>query len=279
VGRRLLGKSVAIHMAGMNLTRVVGPAAAGLLIPVLGIEGVYAVNVSLYVVAILALLPLSKRPATPTATPESVLVNLREGLRYMRENPLVLQLLVFGLFPVFLAMPFQTLLVIFANDVWEVGPTGLGLLNAAAGAGAVTGSVYVATRANDAARLRLMMNSVVAFGTLLASFAFCPWFAPAAALIFFANIFVSIFGTLNNASIQLLIPDNVRGRISSFIMMSFSVSMLGVLPVSAAAEAFGAPLAVGAAAALTVIVALLFYLLSSRLRGLDAQVRSAVMHY
>ena len=223
--------------------------------------------------------PLAPKTETPPATPESVLANLHEGLRYMRENPLVLQLLVFGLFPVFLAMPFQTLLVIFANDVWEVGPTGLGLLNAAAGAGAVTGSVYVATRANDATRLRLMMNSVVAFGTLLASFAFCPWFAPAAALIFFANIFVSIFGTLNNASIQLLIPDNVRGRISSFIMMSFSVSMLGVLPVSAAAEAFGAPLAVGAAAALTVIVALLFYLLSSRLRGLDAQVRSAVMHY
>ena len=142
----------------------------------------------------------------------------------------------------------------------------------------MTGSVYVATRANDAPRLRLMMNSVVAFGTLLASFAFCPWFAPAAALIFCANIFVSIFGTLNNASIQLLIPSSVRGRVSSFIMMSFSLSMLGVLPVSAAADAFGAPIALGAAAALAVAVSLVFYALSRRLRGLDDQVRSAVMH-
>ena len=276
VGRRLLGKSVAIHMAGMNLTRVVGPAAAGLMIPWLGIDGVYALNVSLYAVAIVALLPLSRRPPKPNAAVGSVFANLREGLRYMRNNPLVLQLLIFGLLPVFLAMPFQTLLVIFANDVWQVGPSGLGLLNAAAGSGAVTGSVFVATRANDAARLKLMMSSVVAFGALLTSFAFCPWFAPAAALIFFANIFMSVFGTLNNASIQLLIPDDVRGRISSFIMMSFSLSMLGVLPVSAAAEAYGAPMAVGAAAILTVLLSLAFYLLSARLRGLDAQVRIAV---
>lgn len=278
VGRQMLGKAVAIHMAGMNLTRVVGPAAAGMLIPLLGIEGVYALNLGLYVIAILAVLPLSKRPVKTSGPPESVLSNMRVGMRYMRDNPLVLQLLVFGLVPVFLAMPFQTLLVIFANDVWEVGAQGLGLLNASAGAGAVAGSVYVATRSNDATRLRLMIQSVVAFGLLLIAFGFCPWFAPALALILIANIFVSIFGTLNNASIQLLIPDSVRGRVSSFIMMSFSLSMLGVLPVSAAADAFGAPIALGAAAALAVAVSLVFYALSRRLRGLDDQVRSAVMH-
>ena len=279
VGRQMLGKAVAIHMAGMNLTRVVGPAAAGMLIPLLGIEGVYALNLGLYVIAILAVLPLSKRPGKTSGPPESVLSNMRVGMRYMRDNPLVLQLLVFGLVPVFLAMPFQTLLVIFANDVWEVGAQGLGLLNASAGAGAVAGSVYVATRSNDATRLRLMIQSVVAFGRLLIAFGFCPWFAPALALILIANIFVSIFGTLNNASIQLLIPDSVRGRVSSFIMMSFSLSMLGVLPVSAAADAFGAPIALGAAAALAVAVSLVFYALSRRLRGLDDQVRSAVMHF
>ncbi|MGE4652029.1 MAG: MFS transporter [Myxococcota bacterium] len=279
VGRKLLGKAVAIHMAGMNLTRVVGPAAAGMLIPLLGIEGVYALNMGLYVIAILAVFPLSKRPVKTSGPTQSVLSNMRVGMHYMRDNPLVLQLLVFGLVPVFLAMPFQTLLVIFANDVWEVGAQGLGLLNASAGAGAVAGSVYVATRSNDTTRLRLMIQSVVTFGLLLIAFAFCPWFVPALALILIANIFVSIFGTLNNASIQLLIPDSVRGRVSSFIMMSFSLSMLGVLPVSAAADAFGAPIALGAAAALAVAVSLVFYALSTRLRGLDDQVRAAVKNF
>ena len=279
VGRKLLGKAVAIHMAGMNLTRVVGPAAAGMLIPLLGIEGVYALNMGLYVIAIFAVLPLSKRPVKTSGPTQSVLSNMRVGMHYMRDNPLVLQLLVFGLVPVFLAMPFQTLLVIFANDVWEVGAQGLGLLNASAGAGAVAGSVYVATRSNDAARLRLMIQSVVVFGLLLIAFAFCPWFVPALALILIANIFVSVFGTLNNASIQLLIPDSVRGRVSSFIMMSFSLSMLGVLPVSAAAEAFGAPIALGAAAALAVVVSLVFYAFSPRLRSLDDQMRAAVKNF
>jgi MFS family permease len=175
----------------------------------------------------------------------------------------------------FLAMPFQTLLAIFARDVWHEGATGLGILNAAAGIGGVAGSAYVAWRGNRDERLRAQMLSVICFGLLLAAFAFCPWFVPALALIFCANIFASLFGTLNNTAIQLLIPDAVRGRVSAFLMMSFSLPMLGTLPLSRAAESVGAPMAVGAAALLAVVAAILFYLLSPELRRLDERVREA----
>ena len=181
----------------------------------------------------------------------------------------------YGLVPMFLAMPFQTLLAIFARDVWQEGATGLGILNAAAGIGGVAGSAYVAWRGNRDERLRAQMISVICFGLLLAAFAFCPWFLPALGLIFCANIFASLFGTLNNTAIQLLIPDAVRGRVSAFLMMSFSLPMLGTLPLSRAAESVGAPMAVGAAAILAVVAAILFYMLSPELRRLDQRVREA----
>jgi len=276
VGKRGLGAAVALNMAGVNVTRVVGPAVTGFLIPVIEVKGVYLMNLSLYMIALFVMTRVLRVPPPADAKSQSIANNLGEGFRYVWSNRLILILLVYGLVPMFLAMPFQALLVIFAEDVWQTGSSGLGILNAAAGIGAVAGSVYVASRGVGAGRLRLMMISVIAFGTLLAAFAGSPWFLPAVGLIFLANVFASIFGTLNNTAIQLLIPDSVRGRISSFLMMSFSLPLLGTLPVAAAAERLGAPMAVGIASILAVVAAVAFYLSSQKLRELDMRVQHAV---
>jgi MFS family permease len=276
VGKSGLGAAVALNMAGVNVTRVLGPAIAGFLIPIIEVTGVYMMNLTLYGFALLAMTRVHRVRPPANVRETSIAKNMADGFRYVWSNRLILVLLAYGLVPMFLAMPFQALLVVFAEDVWQVGSVGLGTLNAAAGIGAVAGSVLVATRAGDAGRLRLMMLSVVAFGFLLAAFAGSPWFWPAVGLVFAANIFASIFGTLNNTAIQLLIPDAVRGRISSFLMMSFSLPLLGTLPVSAAAERFGAPLAVGVASILAVVAAFAFYVFSRNLRALDERVSLAM---
>ena len=103
------------------------------------------------------------------------------------------------------------------------------------------------------------------------------WFLLGLPLLFLANIFASVYSTLNNTAIQLVIPDHVRGRISSFLMMSFSLPLLGTLPVSALAEAYGAPVAVAGAAILAMVVAVIFYASSSALRNMDASVRKAML--
>jgi hypothetical protein len=88
--------------------------------------------------------------------------------------------------------------------------------------------------------------------------------------LFLANVFASVFGTLNSTAIQLLIPDEVRGRVSSFLMMSFSLPLLGVLPISYAARELGVQIAVSGAALLAVAVAAVFCAASPTLRGMDA---------
>lgn len=275
VGKRGLGSAMALNMAGVNVMRVLGPAVAGFLIASVGVATVYAMNLGLYVLALVAMLGVAKVRPAARAREMPIVASLIEGVQYVRRHEVVGVMLLYGLIPMFLAMPFQTLLVVFASDVWEVGSAGLGILNAAAGVGGIVGSVYVAWRGGTDRRLKLMMMSVLAFGVLLAFFSLSPFFGPAVVLIFSANIFASIFQTLNNTAIQLLIRDDVRGRISSFLMMSFSLPLLGTLPLSAVAERLGAPVAVSIASVLAVVVALLFYLLSPALRDLDARVRSA----
>jgi len=117
---------------------------------------------------------------------------------------------------------------------------------------------------------------MLGFGVLLAAFCWTPNFVAALALVFLANVFASIFGTLNSTAIQLLIPDEIRGRVSSFLMMSYSLPLLGVLPISYLAGEFGLQSAVSGAALLATALAGLFYLLSPTLRGTDRALRPEV---
>lgn len=276
VGREGLPNAVALNMAGMNATRVVGPAAGGLLIALVGMEVTYAIGVGLYVVGFLCMFGVHVHHAEATGREKPVWASLREGAAYMVQHRLVGILLLFGLIPMFLAMPFQNLLVVFADEIWHRGSTGLGLLSASAGLGGTVGSLWVASRAGSSGRLRRMMLSMLGFGSLLFCFALSPWFLVGLPLVFFANIFGSVYGTLNNTAIQILIPDHVRGRISSFLMMSFSLPMLGTLPLSAVAEAMGAPFAVALASVLATGVAGLFYLGSASLRSMDRSLHDAI---
>ena len=271
VGKDGLPRALALSMAGMNATRIVGPAAGGVLISFGGVATAYALGVALFLTSLGCMLWVERSPPAPREIPLTLVAGVGEGFRYVRDQRLILVLLGFGLIPMFLAMPFQNLLVVFSEEVWERGSVGLGILSSASGVGGLVGALYVASL-GEGGRLWRMMSSAVLFGGLLLCFSFSPWFWLAVALVLVANIFVSIFQTLNNTAIQLLIPDQVRGRISSFLIMSFSLPLLGTAPISYLAEVYGAPLAVGAASAGAVVVALTFYLLSPTLRHLDAEI-------
>jgi MFS family permease len=204
-----------------------------------------------------------------TGVTESLFEDVREGVRYMRSHSTVMVLMLFGLLPMFLAMPFQTLLVVFADEVWEVGERGFGILQGMAGLGGMIGAFVIARRGERPARLRLMLISVMAFSSFLLMFSASPSFLIALPLILAANVFAGMFQILNNTAIQLLVPEEVRGRISGFLMMSFGLTPLGTLPMAILAERVGAPAAVAAASALVLVGAVIWYVASPVLRGID----------
>jgi MFS family permease len=273
VGRGRLTNAMALNMAAVSTTRVVGPALAGFAIARIGITRAYGANVVLFMMGLGCLFGVDR--ALPTGERRSMAQSMKEGLRYVRQDRLVRVLLFFGLVPMFLVMPFQNLLVVFADKVWKVGPEGLGLLSASAGAGGLIGAVMVARGPAAKGRLRSMMTNAVAFGALLGLFALSPWYRLALPLVFLANIFASNYSTLNNTAIQMLVPDEVRGRVSSLLMMSFSLPLLGTLPLSAAAKLWGAPAAVAGASVIAIAIAFSFYVASTSLRSMDERLHRA----
>jgi MFS family permease len=269
VGRERLAGAVALNVTGMNTARVVGPALGGLLIVGDDVRLAYAAGIATYLAALVCLLKVDPARPPEAARARSLWSNLLAGFAYLARNRLIALLLLFGLLPMFLAMPFQQLLPAFAQKVWPVGSKGLGLLSATVGLGGVAGSLFVAWRGEARRQLRVQLGSLLGFCGLLAAFCWIPRFWPALAVLFLANVFASVFGTLNSTAIQLLIPDDVRGRVSSFLMMSYSLPLLGVLPVSYAARELGVRSAVSGAALLAVVLGGLFGALSPTLRALD----------
>ena len=116
--------------------------------------------------------------------------------------------------------------------------------------------------------VRRFGTGVLFAGTLLL-FSLSPWFLLALPVVLLANLFAAVFQTTNSTAIQALVPDSVRGRVMSLMMMTFGLTPLGTVPVAVAAEAWGAPVAIAGAAVATAVLTVLVYLASAALRSLD----------
>jgi len=270
VGRDLLGNAMALQSATMNVGRIVGPAVTGALIPLLTLKGAYAVAILLHLIATVTTFKL------PRSYPEhkvrkSLLGDMLYSFTYIGQHRPIMLVLLFGLFPLLLMLPAHSMLVVFADDVWKVGEDGLGLLMAMVGAGGISGAFIVARFGNAHSRTRWMLVTAALFGLALAIFTQSPWFYLALVLMLCASMLNDITQTMNNTIVQLLAHNEVRGRMSSMMMLSMGLTPLGVLPVALAAERFGIANTLFVACIIMLAIVTLLYGLSPTLRQLDAR--------
>jgi MFS family permease len=240
VGAAHLRQAVALNAARFNLTRVVGPALAGIMLQHLGPAWCLWVGLlsSLGIIATILLMRLP--PWQPPPAAGSVLTSVREALTAVWQTPPVRRLLgVTGMIGL-VALPFQAFLPALARDSLRAGPDVLGLLTAAVGAGAILGALGSGAplaRARPAWTLTALAAGVVAGLALLAA-ATTLWLALVAlGLLGLATIgFLSIA----NASIQLGVPDALVGRVMGlWVVMNAGTQPIGSLIEGAIAERWG----------------------------------------
>ena len=274
VGSDRIQSAMAVSGAAMNLSRVIGPAMMGIIISEFSVIAAYVVSTILYASAVFCMLFVKRNTAVqPDGDKKPLLADIIYGFQYVSLNKPVLVCLMFGLVPMFLAMPFQNLLVMLVEQTWQVGESGLGILMGAGGVGGVLGSIWIARRGDRSERLRLMVVTVIGFALFLAVFTQTSVFYLALLPLVLANLCASAFQTVNNATIQILVDDSVRGRMSSFMMMSFGLTPLGVFPMAVAADHIGAANAILGACVALMIITVAFVGLSRTLRTIDSTVR------
>lgn len=268
VGRELLGNAMALQSATMNVGRIVGPAVTGALIPLLTLKGAYAVTILLHLLATVTSFKLP-RSFPDQKTKKSLMGDMLYSFTYIGQHRPIMLVMLFGLFPILLMLPAHSMLVVFADDVWKVGEDGLGMLMAMVGAGGISGAYIVARFSSSQSRTRWMLATAALFGVVLAAFTQSPWFQLALLLMLGAAMLNDITQTMNNTIVQLLAHNEVRGRMSSMLMLSLGLTPLGVLPVALAAERFGIANTLFVASLVLLIIVTLFYTLSPTLRKLD----------
>jgi predicted MFS family arabinose efflux permease len=274
VGPDRIQSAMAVSGGAMNLSRVVGPAMMGVIISEFSVIAAYVVSTILYASAVFCMFFVKRNKAVqPDGGKKPLLADIIYGFQYVSLNKPVLVCLMFGLVPMFLAMPFQNLLVMLVEQTWQVGESGLGILMGAGGVGGVLGSIWIARRGDRSERLRLMVVTVIGFALFLAVFTQTSVFYLALLPLILANLCASAFQTVNNATIQILVDDSVRGRMSSFMMMSFGLTPLGVFPMAVAADHIGAANAILGACVALMIITVAFVGLSRTLRTIDNTVR------
>jgi len=142
------------------------------------------------------------------------------------------------------------------------------------GIGGVVGSIWIVRRGESNERLRLMVWATLAFGIFLGVFAQTPNFYLALVPLLLANTYASAAQTVNNAAIQILTDDEMRGRMSSLMMMSFGLTPIGVFPMAIAADSIGAANAITAACIILLVLVAVFFFGSKTLRDLDQSVKN-----
>jgi MFS family permease len=242
-----IGNAVALHMAGMNFSRIVGPAIAGGLIalPFIDVGGTFIIIALLFLSVFINLLRI-RNPGIPEEQARvSPLRAIADGLGYVRRSPVVVTLLTLAVIPMFLGNPYQQLMPVIAKDVFGAGPAGLGILMAASGVGALIGSLAIASLTGVVRRGFLQMALGMTFGGALAVFAFSPSYEIGLLAMLVVGATSASYQSLNNTMAMQTADPAYRGRVMSLFHLTNGAAPLAILPVGYLTDAFGAPIVIG----------------------------------
>ncbi|HEY3993769.1 MAG TPA: MFS transporter [Ktedonobacteraceae bacterium] len=262
-----------------QLASVGGPALGGLLIALFHrATPIYMINVGAISIAILcvSLLRADYRPRKRLANGEKVstLRSLAEGLRFLRGTQVILAAITLDLFAVLLGGA-TTLMPIFARDILRVGPTGLGLLQAAPSVGALCMTLLMAHTPPFKKAGRTLLLAVGTFGLVTCIFGLSH-------LFWLSLLSLALLGAMDNVSVvirsTLLLtrpPDEMRGRVASVNALFISMSnQLGGFESGMAAQLFGPLAAVVGGGLGTILVVVLVAMCWPEMRRLGTLIEA-----
>jgi MFS family permease len=256
VPRRDLVNAVALNSATLSSTRVIGPAIGGVLIAAIGVGGAFFVNALTFIGVLTALALMTFPPRAPRPAPAPAWRSMVEGLRYIKDDPILSSLVLLMIVPIVLGMPYLAMLTVFARDVLMIGPVGLGVLSSAAGFGSVAGALAIASLGGYSRKGLLMLGCMLAFGACIVGFSLSPWPVVSGVLVAGLAGGNTAAVALNNAFLQSRAADEFRGRVMSVTFLERGFVPLGTSAAGVGAEFFGAPLTLATMGALIVVFVL-----------------------
>jgi len=268
VDKQHLPNAIALNSIQFNLSRVIGPLIAGAALAAFGMAACFGLNGLSFLAVIAALVSLRIRHI-PSTTRSHMYEELRGGLSYVRRQPALIGLTFLAFATTSLGNPLLTFLPLFAQDVFHGGVSEYTRLMACAGAGAVTGALVVAWLGKFTNMGRTVLVIQMVFGVLVVLFALSRVIWINAVLLYAGGACMVMVFAMISSLVQLIAPNELRGRVMSIYMVAFRGGMpLGSLVAGYVATLTSAPAVMTVNGALLSLVAAWFLLKSGGVKEL-----------
>ena len=240
VNREDLTNAVALNATMFNTALIIGPAIAGVIYYAFGPGWCFAVNGISFIAVIIALAAMHLLPGTGTSQHASTFSSLKEGINYVRHQPIIRALIGLVATTSLFGMSLATLLPAWSVKILHGNAATNGLLFSARGVGSLIGALAIATFGKSQVRGKFITVGSFCFPIFIAFFAMTYWLPISLLLMVFLGIATIFVVNLSNATIQSIVPDALRGRVMGVYSTIFMGSMpLGALLLGTIAEHAG----------------------------------------
>lgn len=268
VGERQLMQAVSLNTMAFNGSGIFGPSLAGVLIATVGVAGCFFANAASYI-AVLTALWLMDAPQANAGRRESVGEDIRQGIGLLVRHRHLLAILGIVAAINFFGRPYIRLMPTLAREVLRVGPSGLGLLQAAPGVGTILAVFLLGAIGEAAQKGKLLVVAAMATGAIVVLFALSPWFAASMGLLVLVGTSQAVAMAAANTLLQTSVAPDQRGRIMGLYgMVTFGMLSLGTLPLGALAGVVGVSLTLALGGAVVVVLVGLLAIASPRIARL-----------
>ena len=258
VGKDQLPNAFALNAMAMSMMTLIAPALAGVLYEIIGPENVYVVICAVLLSSVIFTSLVPKMPPPVAAVKQSVMANIIGGFRYIGQNKLILNLMIYSVIVSLLSMPFRMLVQVYAKDVYGSDASEVGILLTALGLGGLVGSITIANLRKGHRRGLIVLIGAVVASASLGLIVSVPIYAAGIIGMVGMGLAEQARWALGQSLMMESTSDEYRARVMSMLMMTFGLMPLGMLPLGWAMKEFGARPSVA-----VVVVVLLVFALSS----------------
>ena len=252
-------------------SRVIGPAAAGIAVAIIG-PGYSLLMTSIgYLIASIAIFSIlvDTSPKQTNSQNSNIMSEMLEGASYVLHNKVFLGLTLISFCASTFGTSYMILLPIFASDVLEVGAQGFGAMEAAAGTGAIIGTLLVIKFGTSKKIGLTIIWCSALFGIALSLFALTKVLILSMTMLLIAGMFQSIYLNFSMTVIQLTVPDALRGRVMSIYTTTYFLISIGGFLSGMLAAATSVPFTIMLFALIVTSFAFLVYFLLPEVKNID----------
>jgi MFS family permease len=250
-------------------TAILGPALGGLVYAYFGVTTAYLMIATLYALALACMSLIKPKPMPPVTAGESIWTSIKLGVRFVFRSQIFVGAMALDLFAVLFGGAIA-LLPIFATDILQVGPSGLGLLVAAPAAGALVSMLWATRRPPTKNSGRIFLAVVAGFGVSIIVFALSKNFYLSMFALAMSGLFDGVSVVIRETILRVYSPEKLRGRIASVNWIFIgSSNEIGAFESGVAASLLGTVPAVFLGGVVTLVVVGLTAVLAPGLRDMQ----------